>query len=110
MPLAPQLTAVCNHVGWGAAVWCVQGKAVVRLKGGCPSTFSRVSSEAAALAAAGLNFEMWPGVSSATAASVLAGTAGHQALPWTTHAQEVSVQWNCTFASARSATQSDQAP
>lgn len=52
-----------------------QGKAVVRLKGGCPSTFSRVSSEAAALAAAGLAYEMVPGVSSATAAPVLAGTA-----------------------------------
>jgi siroheme synthase len=51
----------------------VQGKSVVRLKGGCPSTFSRVSSEAAALAAAGLAFELVPGVSSATAAAVLAG-------------------------------------
>jgi hypothetical protein len=51
----------------------VQGKSVVRLKGGCPSTLSRVSSEAAALAAAGLAYEMVPGVSSATAAPVLAG-------------------------------------
>jgi siroheme synthase len=51
----------------------LQGKSVVRLKGGCVSTFSRVSSEAAALAAAGLAYEMVPGVSSATAAPVLAG-------------------------------------
>jgi len=55
------------------ALLLLQGKSVVRLKGGCPSTFSRVSSEAAALAAAGLAFEMMPGVSSATAAPVLAG-------------------------------------
>jgi siroheme synthase len=55
-------------------VCVLQGKSVVRLKGGCVSTFSRVSSEAAALAAAGLAYEMVPGVSSATAAPVLAGT------------------------------------
>jgi siroheme synthase len=54
-------------------VGAAQGKSVVRLKGGCPSTFSRVGSEAAALAAAGLAYEMVPGVSSATAAPVLAG-------------------------------------
>ena len=58
--------------------WCMrlpilQGKSVVRLKGGCVSTFSRVSSEVASLAAAGLAYEMVPGVSSATAAPVLAG-------------------------------------
>lgn len=52
---------------------CQQGKPVVRLKGGCCSTFSRVSSEAAALAAAGCAYELVPGVSSATAAPVLAG-------------------------------------
>jgi siroheme synthase len=54
----------------------LQGKRVVRLKGGCPSTFSRVSSEAAALSAAGCPFELVPGVSTATAAAVLAGNAG----------------------------------
>ncbi|WIA09267.1 hypothetical protein OEZ85_008675 [Tetradesmus obliquus] len=52
---------------------CKQGKRVVRLKGGCPSTFSRVSSEAAALSAAGCAYELVPGVSTATAAAVLAG-------------------------------------
>lgn len=50
-----------------------QGKDVVRLKGGCPSTFSRVASELRALAAAGIPHEMVPGVSSALAAPVLAG-------------------------------------
>ncbi|KAF6262537.1 tetrapyrrole methylase [Scenedesmus sp. NREL 46B-D3] len=52
---------------------CQQGKRVVRLKGGCPSTFSRVGSEASALSAAGCVFELVPGVSTATAAAVLAG-------------------------------------
>jgi siroheme synthase len=59
-----------------AALDWLQGKRVVRLKGGCPSTFSRVSSEAAALSAAGCAFELVPGVSTATAAAVLAGKAG----------------------------------
>ena len=52
-----------------------QGKNVVRLKGGCPSTFSRVGSELKALAAAGIPHEMVPGVSSALAAPILAGAA-----------------------------------
>ena len=42
---------------------------MVRLKGGCTSTFSRVSSEMAALHAAGIEFELVPGVTAASAAS-----------------------------------------
>jgi siroheme synthase len=49
------------------------GRRVVRLKGGCPSVFSRVASEARACAAAGVPFSMLPGVSSALAAPLLAG-------------------------------------
>ena len=49
------------------------GRRVVRLKGGCPSVFGRLSSEARALAAAGIAFELVPGVSSALAAPLLAG-------------------------------------
>ncbi|KAF5825592.1 tetrapyrrole methylase [Dunaliella salina] len=52
---------------------CSQGRTVVRLKGGCPSVFSRVSSEMAALADAGCPFELVPGVSSALAAPLVAG-------------------------------------
>lgn len=51
-----------------------QGRRVVRLKGGCPSVFSRVSSELRALAAAGVAAELVPGVSSALAAPLLAGS------------------------------------
>ena len=52
-----------------------QGKQVVRLKGGCPSVFSRVGSEMQALQAAGVPYELVPGVSSALAAPLLAGQA-----------------------------------
>lgn len=49
------------------------GLAVVRLKGGDSFLFSRGGEEAAALAAAGVPFEVVPGVSSAIAAPAYAG-------------------------------------
>jgi uroporphyrinogen III methyltransferase/synthase len=49
------------------------GKRVVRLKGGDPFLFGRGGEEAEALAAAGLRFEVIPGVSSALAAPAYAG-------------------------------------
>ena len=49
------------------------GKMVVRLKGGDPYIFGRGSEEAAALQAAGIAYEVVPGISAATAASVYAG-------------------------------------
>jgi uroporphyrinogen III methyltransferase/synthase len=50
-----------------------QGKRVVRLKGGDPLMFARGAEEALALAAAGVKFEIVPGVSSPVAASAYAG-------------------------------------
>lgn len=50
-----------------------QGKRVVRLKGGDPYLFGRGSEEAEALAAAGIPFDVVPGVASPMAASAYTG-------------------------------------
>ena len=50
-----------------------QGKRVVRLKGGDPFMFARGAEEALALAAAGIKFEIVPGVPSPVATSAYAG-------------------------------------
>ncbi|MEM9464144.1 MAG: uroporphyrinogen-III C-methyltransferase [Actinomycetota bacterium] len=60
-----------------------RGQCVVRLKGGDPCIFARGGEEAAALAAAGIDFEIVPGITSAIAAPAYAGipvTLRHEAL------------------------------
>jgi uroporphyrin-III C-methyltransferase len=51
----------------------IRGKRVVRLKGGDPFLFGRGAEEAEALAAAGISFEIVPGISSALAVPAYAG-------------------------------------
>jgi uroporphyrin-III C-methyltransferase len=50
-----------------------RGGAVVRLKGGDPAIFGRLAEEIAAVRAAGVSFEVVPGVSAATAAAARLG-------------------------------------
>jgi uroporphyrinogen III methyltransferase/synthase len=51
----------------------LEGKTVVRLKGGDPGIFGRVGEEAAALTEYGISFEMVPGITSGIAAPLYAG-------------------------------------
>ncbi|CAH0343990.1 uroporphyrinogen-III C-methyltransferase [Bacillus sp. CECT 9360] len=51
----------------------LEGKIVVRLKGGDPGVFGRVGEEAAGLAENGIPFEMVPGITSGIAAPMYAG-------------------------------------
>jgi len=53
----------------------MQGKTVVRLKGGDPSVFAHGAEEATVLAEAGISFEIIPGITAALAAAGYAGTA-----------------------------------
>ncbi|MEJ7616299.1 MAG: uroporphyrinogen-III C-methyltransferase [Pyrinomonadaceae bacterium] len=53
--------------------YAASGKSVVRLKGGDPFVFGRGAEEAEALTAAGIGFEVVPGISSAIAVPAYAG-------------------------------------
>jgi uroporphyrinogen III methyltransferase / synthase len=70
----PKQHALCQeHLNDLLVAKARQGKTVVRLKGGDPYIFGRGGEEASLLAAAGIPFEVVPGVSSAVAAPNYAG-------------------------------------
>src|SRR6266478_4384551 len=56
-----------EHIQWLMIEKAREGKNICRLKGGDPFVFGRGGEEAAALAEAGIPFEIVPGVSSAIA-------------------------------------------
>lgn len=62
-----------GHVSRMLVDYALTGARVVRLKSGDPTLFGRLEEEIVALRAAGVAFEVVPGVSSATAAAAAAG-------------------------------------
>jgi uroporphyrinogen III methyltransferase/synthase len=81
----PQAEAVCLGRHGQGRIWSQEeinarlvelaraGKTVVRLKGGDPAIFARTAEEVKALTAAGIPFEIVPGVTAALAAGSYAG-------------------------------------
>lgn len=53
--------------------FALEGRCVIRLKGGDPSIFGRAGEEIEALAAAGIEYEIVPGITTALAAAAAAG-------------------------------------
>lgn len=62
-----------SHVNWLLVDWARRRDRVVRLKGGDPAVFGRLAEEIEAVRAAGIPFEVVPGVTAATAAAARVG-------------------------------------
>ena len=65
--------------------WARSGRVVVRLKGGDPAIFGHLAEEVEALAAAGVEYQIVPGVTAASAAAGYAGiplTCAMRLRPW----------------------------
>jgi len=62
-----------GHINWMIVDAARRHRRVVRLKGGDPGIFGRLAEEVDAVRAAGLAFEIVPGVTAATAAAARAG-------------------------------------
>jgi uroporphyrin-III C-methyltransferase len=62
-----------DGINWLIVDRARRGRRVVRLKGGDPGVFGRLGEEIRAVRAAGLAFEIVPGVTAATAAGALTG-------------------------------------
>jgi uroporphyrin-III C-methyltransferase len=62
-----------GQINWLLVDWARRREHVVRLKGGDPAVFGRLSEEIAAVRSAGIAFEVIPGVTAATAAAARLG-------------------------------------
>lgn len=62
-----------SHINWLLVDWARRRERVVRLKGGDPAIFGRLGEEIEAVRAAGIPFEIVPGVTAATAAAARVG-------------------------------------
>src|SRR5881409_1538957 len=62
-----------GEINWLLVDWARRRERVVRLKGGDPAIFGRLGEEIEAVRAAGIAFEVVPGVTAATAAAARAG-------------------------------------
>ena len=84
-----------SHINWLLVDRARRRGRVVRLKGGDPGVFARLTEEVEAVRAAGIGFEIVPGVSAAMAAAARAGIS---------LTERGRRPWSCSPPGARSAT------
>src|SRR5947199_2502545 len=87
-----------GQINWLLVDWARRSVRVVRLKGGDPAVFGRLGEEIEAVRAAGIAFEVIPGVTAATAAAARLGISlterGSAAMVIFTEDYPASIDWD----------------